>query len=70
MGSRIMHYCISDIIADQVGFEDKTDFILGGIAPDIHGLMGVPKSVTHFKEKDEKGNVILTTSDFIKYIKR
>ena len=26
--------------------------MLGGIAPDIHGLMGVPKGVTHFKDID------------------
>ncbi|OPA72992.1 hypothetical protein BVG16_31020 [Paenibacillus selenitireducens] len=26
--------------------------VLGGIAPDIHGLMGIPKGVTHFIDKD------------------
>lgn len=29
--------------------------MLGGIAPDIHGLMGVPKGVTHFKDTYANG---------------
>ncbi|NGP43786.1 hypothetical protein G4V62_02035 [Bacillaceae bacterium SIJ1] len=55
MGSRIMHYCISSIIADKIKINDQSEFLLGGIAPDIHGLMGVRKGVTHFKDIDEAG---------------
>ena len=55
MGSRIMHYCISSLIADRLEIENRSEFMLGGIAPDIHGLMGVAKGVTHFKDLDESG---------------
>ncbi|HWO77408.1 MAG TPA: zinc dependent phospholipase C family protein [Bacillus sp. (in: firmicutes)] len=52
MGSRIMHYCISSIIADKMKIKNKNEFMLGGIAPDIHGLMGVPKGLTHFQDRN------------------
>ena len=55
MGSRIMHYCISSLIADKLEIEHKSEFMLGGIAPDIHGLMSVSKGVTHFKDLDDSG---------------
>jgi len=55
MGSRVMHYCISSLLADRLGIENRNEFMLGGIAPDIHGLMGVAKGVTHFKEIDASG---------------
>jgi len=50
-----MHYCISSLIADRLEIEHRSEFMLGGIAPDIHGLMGVAKGVTHFKDLDESG---------------
>ncbi|TQR19446.1 zinc dependent phospholipase C family protein [Psychrobacillus vulpis] len=34
MGSRIMHLVIANRIADCLSIEDKTSFLLGGIAPD------------------------------------
>lgn len=55
MGSRIMHYCISSLLADRLGIENRNEFMLGGIAPDINGLMGVAKGVTHFKDIDASG---------------
>lgn len=55
MGSRMMHYCISSIIADKLQIENRNEFMLGGIAPDIHGLMGVAKGVTYFKDFDASG---------------
>ena len=55
MGSRIMHYCISSLIADKLEIENRSEFMLGGIAPDIHGLMGIAKGVTHFKDIDASG---------------
>lgn len=50
-----MHYCISYIIADNIHITNKNEFMLGGIAPDIHGLMGVAKGVTHFKDRHKDG---------------
>lgn len=50
-----MHYCISSLIADRLAIENRSEFMLGGIAPDIHGLMGVAKGVTHFKDLDASG---------------
>jgi hypothetical protein len=41
-------------MGDKLGIENRNEFMLGGIAPDIHGLMGVPKGVTHFKDTDFK----------------
>jgi hypothetical protein len=50
-----MHYCVSSILADRLGVDNRNEFLLGGIAPDIHGLMGIAKGVTHFKDSGETG---------------
>lgn len=50
-----MHYCIATMIAEKINISGRSEFLLGGIAPDIHGLMGVAKGITHFKERDEVG---------------
>ena len=44
MGSRIMHLVIANKIAEALSIEDKTSFLLGGIAPDAVS----PKDLSHF----------------------
>jgi hypothetical protein len=44
MGSRIMHLVIANRIAECLSIEDKTPFLLGGIAPDAVS----PKDLSHF----------------------
>ena len=44
MGSRIMHLVIANKIAESLSIEDKTAFLLGGIAPDAVS----PKDLSHF----------------------
>ena len=44
MGSRIMHLIIANRIAECLSIEDKTPFLLGGIAPDAVS----PKDLSHF----------------------
>lgn len=44
MGSRIMHLIIANRIAERLDIEDKTTFLLGGIAPDAVS----PKELSHF----------------------
>ncbi|PEX82192.1 zinc dependent phospholipase C family protein [Bacillus cereus] len=44
MGSRIMHAIIANGIAEKLSIQDKTSFILGGVAPDA------------VYSKEEKGN--------------
>ena len=56
MGSRIMHLVIANRIAECLSLEDRTSFLLGGIAPDAV----TPKEVSHFF----KGNV----QDYSRYI--
>lgn len=34
MGSRIMHVIIANGIAEKLCIQDKTSFLLGGVAPD------------------------------------
>lgn len=46
MGSRIMHLVIANRIAECLSIEDKTAFLLGGIAPDAVS----PKESSHFFE--------------------
>ncbi|PFE03038.1 hydrolase [Bacillus cereus] len=47
MGSRIMHLIIANGIAERLSIQDKTSFLLGGIAPDaVHSK--VEKEVSHF----------------------
>jgi len=47
MGSRVMHYCISTLLARELGIDDD-QFLLGGIAPDVHKYMNAPKKESHF----------------------
>ncbi|MET3698641.1 hypothetical protein SAMN05877753_104124 [Bacillus oleivorans] len=44
MGSRIMHLVIANRIAECLSIEDRTLFLLGGIAPDAVS----PKDLSHF----------------------
>ena len=44
MGSRIMHLIIANRIAECLSIEDRTSFLLGGIAPDAVS----PKDLSHF----------------------
>ena len=55
MGSRVMHYCISTLLAKELGVGNRATFILGGIAPDAHGYPGGNRDITHFKDVDERG---------------
>jgi hypothetical protein len=64
MGSRVMHYYISSLLSEALDIKNKSEFMLGGIAPDIHGLMGVPKGVTHFKDRDANGRGFINYERF------
>ena len=44
MGSRVMHLIIANRIAENLSIEDRTPFLLGGIAPDAVA----PKDLSHF----------------------
>ncbi|WP_144513115.1 zinc dependent phospholipase C family protein [Bacillus sp. FJAT-22090] len=44
MGSRIMHLIIANRIAEGLQMEERTSFLLGGIAPDAVS----PKDLSHF----------------------
>lgn len=46
MGSRIMHLIIANKIAEHLSIEERTTFLLGGIAPDAV----TPKDLSHFFE--------------------
>lgn len=47
MGSRIMHAIIANRIAEKLCIQDKTSFILGGVAPDaVHSAE--EKGASHF----------------------
>lgn len=47
MGSRIMHAIIANGIAEKLCIQDKTSFILGGVAPDaVHSAE--EKGTSHF----------------------
>ncbi len=54
MGSRVMHYCIAELLAKELEIEDD-QFILGGIAPDVHKNMNEPKSKSHFVRTNSGG---------------
>ncbi|QNK86188.1 zinc dependent phospholipase C family protein [Sporosarcina sp. resist] len=56
MGSRIKHLVIANKIAERLLIEDRTSFLLGGIAPDAVS----PKDLSHFF----KGEV----QDYSRYI--
>ncbi|WP_459501087.1 zinc dependent phospholipase C family protein [Bacillus sp. C1] len=47
MGSRIMHLIIANGIAEKLSIQDKTSFLLGGVAPDaVHSK--AEKEISHF----------------------
>ncbi|ENQ3107731.1 hypothetical protein SAMN04488168_11210 [Bacillus sp. 491mf] len=47
MGSRIMHVIIADLVAEKLEIQDKTSFLLGGIAADaVHSKE--EKELSHF----------------------
>ncbi len=54
MGSRVMHYCITSLLAKELQIDDD-QFLLGGIAPDVHKNMNAPKSISHFIRADRDG---------------
>ncbi|WP_211746622.1 hypothetical protein [Paenibacillus sp. Marseille-Q4541] len=54
MGSRMMHYCISSLISRHLKVAEN-EFLLGGIAPDVHKNMNEPKKSSHFIRENEAG---------------
>lgn len=70
MGSRIMHYCITTLLAKELNRFNK-DFLLGGIAPDVHKYMKEPKDKSHFVTIDSEGNGVAKYYQFYKqYLKQ
>lgn len=63
MGSRIMHYCISASLNQQLHIQDD-QFLLGGLAPDAHKSMSEPKDRSHFMKKDQAGVVYIDHRSF------
>lgn len=54
MGSRLMHYCISTIMKQELKINDN-QFLLGGIAPDVHKSKSRLKEISHFMMEDNSG---------------
>lgn len=54
MGSRLMHYCISTILKQELEISDN-QFILGSLAPDVHKSSSKLKETSHFMRKDNCG---------------
>ncbi|MGM8214652.1 zinc dependent phospholipase C family protein [Bacillaceae bacterium W0354] len=48
MGSRIMHLIIANKVAEHLSINDRTSFLIGGIAPDAAS----PKSLSHYFSGD------------------
>lgn len=71
MGSRIMHYCISNLIAQKLFIENRNGFLLGGIAPDGHHELNLSKEVTHFMDRESTGRRRINYRRFVeKYRER
>ncbi|WP_054403197.1 hypothetical protein [Paenibacillus solani] len=56
MGSRVMHYCITALLAKELEIDDD-QFLLGGIAPDVHKHMKTPKTISHFVRTTNEGKI-------------
>lgn len=63
MGSRVMHYCITSLLAKELQIDDD-QFLLGGIAPDVHKNMNAPKSISHFIRADRDGKFFADYTGF------
>ncbi|MGE8205610.1 zinc dependent phospholipase C family protein [Heyndrickxia sp. NPDC080065] len=62
MGSRIMHLIIANQIAEQFSIQDRTSFLLGGIAPDAASS----KEQSHFYTGDI--NDYSRSIDFVEFL--
>lgn len=51
-----MHYCITSLLAKELHI-DEEQFLLGGIAPDVHKNMNTPKKISHFARTDSEGKL-------------
>lgn len=70
MGSRVMHYCISSILNEKLQINDN-QFLIGGLAPDVHSEKGELKEQSHFIRKDDGGGVYIDHYTFYsKYLLR
>jgi hypothetical protein len=49
-----MHYCISMVLNHKLQINND-QFILGGLAPDVHKNMNEPKGKSHFLKRDAAG---------------
>jgi len=49
-----MHYCITTRLNETIRIDDP-QFLLGGIAPDVHKHMQEPKAKSHFAGVDSQG---------------
>lgn len=54
MGSRLMHYCISTILKQELEISDD-QFIMGSLAPDVHKSSSKLKEISHFMKEDNCG---------------
>ncbi|QJD83039.1 hypothetical protein [Cohnella herbarum] len=63
MGSRVMHYCISTLLAKELRIDDE-QFLLGGIAPDVHKNMNTTKKISHFARTDSEGKLFVDLYGF------
>ena len=48
MASALIHIAIAKNLEKELNIEDKKDYYLGSIAPDISKQIGEPKSISHF----------------------
>jgi len=58
-----MHYCITSLLAKELQIDDD-QFLLGGIAPDVHKNMNAPKSISHFIRADRDGKFFADYTGF------
>ncbi|WP_199621327.1 hypothetical protein [Paenibacillus alkalitolerans] len=65
-----MHYCISLLINEQLQLRED-QFILGGLAPDVHKYMGESKALSHFAKQGPDGNIYSDYASFFnKYLQK
>ncbi|MUT68108.1 hypothetical protein [Paenibacillus sp. NEAU-GSW1] len=69
MGSRVMHFCITNELNKQLYSSNEIRLHLGGLAPDLTHPVYAPKHTTHFVQINSEGKKRIDCRGFIQTYK-
>lgn len=55
MASALIHMAIAKVLEDKLNIDNKKDYYLGSIAPDISKQIGLDRNISHFSQNMKNG---------------